>query len=66
MIDHHILEVFFKLALFLEKVVDKVFFNVLVERVLLRVVLIIKFTFLGFCEVGCQVALALDRSAVGE
>ncbi len=66
MIDHHVLEVFLKLALFLEKVVDKVFFYVLVEGVLLRVILIIKFTFLGLCEVGCQVALALDRSAVGE
>jgi hypothetical protein len=72
LIDHHLLQVFLKLALFLKKIINEVFFYVLVKGLLLRVVLVVKLSLLmvRFSKVGGQVTfsklvVALLLSAVG-
>jgi hypothetical protein len=72
LIDHHLLQVFLKLALFLKEIIDQVFFYVLVKGLLLRVVLVIELSLfmVRFSKVGGQVTfsklvVALLLSAVG-
>jgi hypothetical protein len=72
LIDHHLLQVFLKLALFLKEIIYEVFFYVLVKGLLLRIVLVIELSLfvVRFSKVGGQVTfsklvVALLLSAVG-